>query len=96
MDLKKYKQNGVMDFNQKDVNDPGTMLMVQTLLDRQQDSWTQEYLIIRDEFNLTDEYALAIWYLRTRSRWTQERENHLIEMCHNGEDCPNINEWPNE
>lgn len=35
-----------------------------------------------------------IWYLRTRSRWSQEAEDELIRMDKAGEPAPNINEWP--
>lgn len=54
-----------------------------------------------DEFNrqitsesrrlgVTEKEASDIIYLRGRSRWTQEKEDKLVEMAHNGIPFPNI------
>ena len=49
--------------------------------------------------NLSEELGCSVgcagdvWYLRQRSRWTQELENELISL-HNAGNPPNINEFP--
>jgi hypothetical protein len=49
---------------------------------------------LAESLGVSEDYARGIFYLRTRSRWTQEAENELIRMSKNGESCPNMNEWP--
>lgn len=39
---------------------------------------------IKEHFDVSDDTASAIFYLRTRSRWTQAKENELIERDHAG------------
>ena len=43
-----------------------------------QDSMYQEQEEIASEFGVSHTTASAIQYLRTRSRWTQEKEDELI------------------
>lgn len=31
-----------------------------------------------------------IWYLRSRSRWTQEKEDYLIKLAKEGKELPNV------
>ena len=52
------------------------------------------------ELGVSENVAGDVWYLRSRSRWTQELENQIVEAAHRG--CP-INsvaicngEWPNK
>lgn len=45
---------------------------------------SQEYMIaeedrIKEEFGVSENTASAILYLRSRSRWTQEKEDELID-----------------
>lgn len=40
------------------------------------------------EFNVTQYTAAGIVYLRGRSRWTQEKENELINRDHAGNPIP--------
>ncbi len=94
MNLNEYKKTGVLHLNSEDFNDPGTMEVVNHLMEEIQNGYVKEIQIIAHDLNLNDTYAMCIWYLRTRSRWTQELENKLIEMCREGLDPPNMNEWP--
>lgn len=93
MNYKEYKKTGVITLNQEDINDPGTMQVVNNLLAKEQDRWVEEIETIRNCFNLNDDYAMAVWYLRTRSRWTQDLEHILISMARNNEPCPNMCDW---
>lgn len=65
---------------------------------RAQDEWgdamDQEFEKISKKFGVSSNCAANIWYLRTRSRWSQEAEDELIRMDKAGEGQPNINEWP--
>lgn len=45
------------------------------------------------ELNCSIGCASDVWYLRQRSRWTQELEDELIRL-HNAGTPPNINEFP--
>lgn len=94
MDLKKAKETGILEITKEDMDDPGTIKMVQHFLNKQQDEYVKQEQEIQDTLNVSEPYALAIWYLRTRSRWTQELEDKLIQMHNDGEKCPNMNEWP--
>ena len=46
------------------------------------------------KLGVSSSVAGDIWYLRTRSRWTQRAEDELVRMAKAGEPMPNINEWP--
>lgn len=53
----------------------------------------QEYMIkaeklIQNQFNVSEETASAIFYLRGRSRWTPDKEIELIERDHTGNPIP--------
>lgn len=50
---------------------------------------SQEFMIeeekkIKEKFHVSDDTASAILYLRSRSRWTLEKETELIERDHAG------------
>ena len=45
------------------------------------------------ELNCSKSCAMNVWYLRQRSRWTQDLETQLIEMDKQGIQ-PNMNEFP--
>ncbi len=47
------------------------------------------------ELKCSDACAGDVWYLRQRSRWTQELENRLIEL-YNAGTPPNIMEFGHE
>lgn len=48
-------------------------------LDETQELIVAEEKNIRDTFGVSDSTAGAIMYLRSRSRWTQEKEQELID-----------------
>ena len=47
-------------------------------LDAAQKLMIDEEAKIKEEFGVSDETSSAIFYLRTRSRWTQAKEDELI------------------
>ena len=94
MYITKFQETGVINLTQEDLDDPGTMRVVDRLLEQQHDSFQERIDTIGDQLELSDGWATAIWYLRTRSRWCQEYEDRLIAMARAGEDTPNMNEWP--
>ena len=94
MNLKKFRQTGVLEMTEEDASDPGSMLVITNLIAKQQQHWDEECREIAGLYGVSPLWAAAIWYLRQRSRWTQELENQLIEMAHNGEEVPNMFEWP--
>lgn len=49
---------------------------------------------IAQKLEVSDSCAMDIYYLRSRSRWTQEAEDELIRRDQAGEPRPNICEWP--
>lgn len=54
----------------------------------------QEYFNnLAQELNYSITCAMNVWYLRQRSRWTQDIENQLIELDNQGIQ-PNMNEFP--
>lgn len=96
MNLKKFKQTGMMEITQEDIDDPGTRTVINNLMAKQQRQWGNECLEIAQLYGISDLWAAAVWYLRQRRRWTQELEDRLLEMARAGEDCPNMFEWPPE
>ena len=42
------------------------------------------------QLNISSHDMESIQYLRTRSRWTQEKEDHLIRLAKAGEKLPNV------
>lgn len=57
-------------------------------------SYEIEIKKIATELEVSDSCAMDIFYLRGRSRWTQELEDELIELHKNGSP-PNICEFGN-
>ena len=96
MNLKKFKQTGMMEITQEDIDDPGTRTVINNIFAKQQREWGDECLEIAQLYGLSDLWAACVWYLRGRSRWTQELEDRLLEMAGNGENPPNMFEWPPE
>lgn len=45
---------------------------------------------ISNEYSVSGETASAIAYLRSRSRWTEEKEQHLVELDHAGKKLPDV------
>lgn len=84
----------VTSLTQEDLQDKKTMQALQEMMDAQAEAYNQEVLKISDELGVDDLWALDILYLRTRSRWTQELENKLVQMAKDGEQHPNMCDWP--
>ncbi len=58
----------------------------------QDEAWEKE----AKELGISFDAMVDIGYLRTRSRWTQEKENYLIGLAKQGLELPNIMEWSGE
>lgn len=65
----------------------------QTAMDEMNNAMMQEISDLAKELNVSEGCATNIWYLRTRSRWTQESEDYLIELERQGKPVPNMNEY---
>lgn len=56
--------------------------------------WQDEMVLhIRDEatkLGISYSAAADVVYLRTRSRWTQEKEDHLISLAREGKPLPDV------
>ncbi len=71
-------------------DDENAMDEFQKFMDACADSWNLEASKLAIELNISEGCANDILYLQTRSRWTQEKEDYLIWLCHNKKDMPNI------
>ncbi len=72
------------------VNDHQKMKDFNKAMDALQD---QTIAHIRDEakkLEINESDMSLIFYLRTRSRWTQEKEDYLIELSKAGKPLPNV------
>ena len=58
------------------------------------DEMEQHIKGLAKKFGVSEDCAANVYYLRTRSRWTQAAENELIRMDKAGEPSPNICDWP--
>lgn len=58
------------------------------LIEESQNQMVQEELYVRVMHHVTNETASAIVYLRSRSRWTQAKEDELIRRDHDGNPIP--------
>lgn len=65
----------------------------QNAMDDLNDMWDQEIRDIAKDFGVSTDCAQSIWYLRTRSRWSQEKEDYLIELDKKGEPMPDYNDY---
>ena len=54
------------------------------MMNATQDAWAEEIKQIAKDFGISESTAGDVWYLRTRSRWTQDLENQLVEAYHAG------------
>jgi hypothetical protein len=73
-----------------DVRDSAKMAALTDMMVMVQDAYVAECDKLEKELGVDSDYAMAIFYLRGRSRWNQEKENELIRMCKDGEECPNV------
>jgi hypothetical protein len=72
------------------INDENGMKEFQNFMDAVMDCHNKEILEMSSKFNISEGCANDIFYLRTRSRWTQEKENYLIWLDQNNKKSPNI------
>lgn len=63
-------------------------------MDKVNQALVEEAIEISKKLGISEDCALDIQYLRTRSRWTQEAEDELVRMDKAGEERPNIYDWP--
>ncbi len=77
--------------------DPGP---VNDLMGAVQDAWVREIIDISRSLGVSDQVAQDIWYLRTRSRWTQELEDQLVAAARAGKPIDSVKvcsgEWPED
>jgi hypothetical protein len=45
---------------------------------------------VMKDLGISHKAASAICYLRTRSRWTQEKEDYLVKLDKEGKELPNV------
>ena len=83
-----------IELDQADIENPEVMGAFQETMNSVQDAMVEEQEQIAEELGVTEDYAGAIQYLRTRSRWTQELEDRLIRLSSFRYPVPNMNEWP--
>ena len=76
------------------VGDKEAMDKFQDAMNEIQDAYVVEQKRIAEEFDVSMVCAVNIWYLRTRSRWTEELENELIRRDTADEPAPNMCEYP--
>lgn len=74
-------------------DDPKAMNEFQKMMDKIHDATTKYIKNLMVELNISQACAFDVWYLRTRSRWTEQLEIELIELHRNG-NPPNIYDWP--
>lgn len=59
-------------------------------MNTQQDAMSKDEKNIASTLNVSLHTAGLIQYLRTRSRWTQEKEDELVRLDQAGETLPNV------
>lgn len=62
------------------INDPEAMDKFQEVMNSWQDEMVKYENSLAKELGISTMTASAIVYLRGRSRWTQEKEDHLIQL----------------
>lgn len=72
------------------VNDPEAMEEFQKAMDEYHDEMVQEISEEANKLGIAFLDMSTIWYLRSRSRWTQEKEDHLIKLAQEGKPLPNV------
>lgn len=75
-------------------NGDSDMDAVQEAMDAMFDAYQAEVNKVAKEYNVEYKVASDIVYLRSRSRWTPELEQMLIDMAQSGQYDVNICEWP--
>ena len=74
----------VFDIDIKKVDEENKWDKLQEFMDKAQDE-TEKYIEgLAKNLGVTYDCACDVWYLRTRSRWTQELEDELIRLHKQG------------
>ena len=80
------------------VDPTGEMESLNQLMSVVQDGYAKEINRIAKKLDVSDGVASDIWYLRTRSRWTQKLEDELIAAYRSGNPINSgdvlSGEWP--
>ena len=78
------------------VNEPEKMKAFQELMNNQACEMNQHIREVAEKLGVSEGVAQDIVYLRTRSRWSQEKENHLLALAKAGQPLPNIMDYGHE
>ena len=62
----------------------------QKVMNKVNDAMVKDAESIAEEFGISIGQASNIRYLRTRSRWTQEKEDYLIKLAQENKELPNV------
>ncbi len=71
-------------------NDEKAMENFQRVVDSLADAWFKEEQKLASDLGISINASCVILYLRTRSRWTKEKEDHLIQLDKEGKELPNV------
>jgi len=83
----------VFEVNLKDIDKKDAWKQLQKFMDELYDSMSETAATLAIELNVSEGCAVNILYLRSRSRWTEDLEQQLIEMDKKGIQ-PNMCEFP--
>jgi lysophospholipase L1-like esterase len=72
------------------VNDEKAMEEFQKAMDDYHDEMNRQISEEAHRLGIAFLDMSTIWYLRSRSRWTQEKEDHLIKLAQDGKPLPNV------
>lgn len=75
------------------INDEQGMKDFQEIMDSLAEETNQYIINLSKELNISMRCASDVWYLRTRSRWSEENEKELIRL-HSVGTPPNVFDWP--
>jgi hypothetical protein len=70
------------------IDNPEDMEKFQAAMDAYHGELYQYINKLAAELGISDHVAMDVWYLRTRSRWTQDLEDRLIRAAKSGKPCP--------
>jgi len=71
-------------------NDPKQLEHFNKVMQEVHDAIEKDIQQISSEFGISYEAACHVQYLRSRTRWTQEKEDYLIQLDKEGKSLPNI------
>lgn len=72
------------------VNDEEKMKEFNEMMDTMHDEQMAYIKTEAEKLGINDSDMSLIFYLRTRSRWTQAKEDHLIQLSKDGKELPNV------